>query len=101
MDMDIKADPEPAGFYETLPKLKESLQINIELASPDLFVPPCRAGRTALDSSPDTEWSIFITTTFMDKLWLKSNGITPVFWFSVNWKKRAFELRSGRVGFVV
>jgi hypothetical protein len=24
-----------------------------------------------------------------------------VFWFSVNWKKRAGALRSGRVGFVV
>jgi hypothetical protein len=27
--------------------------------------------------------------------------IVDVFWFSVNWKKRAGGLRSGRVGFVV
>jgi hypothetical protein len=39
MDVDLKADPEPQGFFEALPKLKESLDINIELASPDMFVP--------------------------------------------------------------
>ena len=39
LDVDLKADPEPAGFYEALPRLKESLNINIKLASPDLFVP--------------------------------------------------------------
>lgn len=39
MDIDLKADPEPAGFFEALPKLKEQIDINIELASPDDFVP--------------------------------------------------------------
>lgn len=39
MDVDLKADPEPAGFFECLPKLKETLNINVELASPDQFVP--------------------------------------------------------------
>lgn len=39
VDVDLKADPEPQGFFEALPKLKESLDINIELASPDRFVP--------------------------------------------------------------
>lgn len=40
LDVDLKVDPEPAGFFEALPKLKESLNINIEMASPDLFIPP-------------------------------------------------------------
>lgn len=39
MDIDLKADPEPDGFFEALPKLKEQIDINIELASPDDFVP--------------------------------------------------------------
>ena len=39
MDVDLKADPEPAGFFETLPKLKDKIDINIELAAPDDFVP--------------------------------------------------------------
>ncbi len=40
IDVDVKADPEPVGFFESLPSLKDKLDINIELASPDLFVPP-------------------------------------------------------------
>lgn len=40
LDVNLKADPEPAGFFESLPRLKDALDINIELASPDLFVPP-------------------------------------------------------------
>lgn len=39
IDIDLKAEPEPRGFFECLPRLKEDLNINIELASPDLFVP--------------------------------------------------------------
>jgi hypothetical protein len=39
IDVDVKAEPEPMGFFECLPRLKDALNINIELASPDLFVP--------------------------------------------------------------
>ncbi|MDA0767016.1 MAG: hypothetical protein O3A92_09360 [Verrucomicrobia bacterium] len=39
IDVDLKADPEPKRFFEALAKLKEQLQINLELASPDLFIP--------------------------------------------------------------
>jgi hypothetical protein len=39
IDVDLKADPEPTGFFECLPRLKNELDINIELASPDQFVP--------------------------------------------------------------
>lgn len=39
LDVDLKADPEPVGFFEALPRLKDSVDINIELASPDDFVP--------------------------------------------------------------
>ncbi len=53
LDVDVKADPEPLGFFEGLPKLKEQLDINIELASPDLFVPPLPGWR---------ERSLFIAT---------------------------------------
>ena len=39
IDVDIKADPEPRGLFEAIAKLKESLDANVELASPDLFIP--------------------------------------------------------------
>src|SRR5688572_14386846 len=39
LDIDLKPDPEPVGFFEALPKLKNAIDINIELASPDDFVP--------------------------------------------------------------
>ena len=39
VDVDIKPDPEPAGLFEALAKLKNELDINIELAAPDQFVP--------------------------------------------------------------
>jgi hypothetical protein len=39
LDIDLKPDPEPIGFFEALPKLKNEIDINIELAAPDDFVP--------------------------------------------------------------
>ncbi len=39
LDVDLKADPEPTGFFESLPRLKDAMDINIELASPDNFIP--------------------------------------------------------------
>lgn len=39
LDVDLKADPEPQGFFEALPGLKDALDINIELAAPDNFIP--------------------------------------------------------------
>jgi hypothetical protein len=39
VDVDLKMLPEPAGVFEAIAKLKDELRINIELASPDLFIP--------------------------------------------------------------
>lgn len=39
IDVDLKADPEPAGFFEAIASLKETLDVNIELAAPDQFIP--------------------------------------------------------------
>lgn len=40
IDVDLKADPEPAGLFEAIAQLKDELDINVELASPDQFIPP-------------------------------------------------------------
>lgn len=40
LDVDMKLDPEPGGIFEAIEKAKNSLGINIELASPEQFVPP-------------------------------------------------------------
>ena len=39
IDIDLKPDPEPAGLFEALVLLKEELDVNVELASPDQFIP--------------------------------------------------------------
>lgn len=40
VDIDIRLDPEPQGIFQALAKLKQQLDINIELASPQDFLPP-------------------------------------------------------------
>lgn len=39
IDVDLKPDPEPAGLFEALAQLKDELDINVELACPDQFIP--------------------------------------------------------------
>jgi len=39
LDLDIKLDPEPKGAFEAIARLKNELDLNIELASPDDFIP--------------------------------------------------------------
>jgi hypothetical protein len=40
VDVDIRLDPEPLGIFQAIAKLKQDLNINIELASPQDFLPP-------------------------------------------------------------
>ncbi len=39
IDIDIKLVPEHDALFRALPELKEQLEMNIELASPDQFIP--------------------------------------------------------------
>lgn len=39
INIDLKPDPEPAGLFEALAGLNDELDINVELASPDQFIP--------------------------------------------------------------
>lgn len=39
IDIDLKADPEPRGMFEAIAELKETIDVNVELASPDDFIP--------------------------------------------------------------
>lgn len=40
VDVDIKLDPEPPAVFEAIAVLKDELDMNVELAAPDQFVPP-------------------------------------------------------------
>lgn len=40
VDVDLKLDPEPAGIFEAIGALKNSLDLNVELSAPDQFLPP-------------------------------------------------------------
>jgi len=55
IDIDLKALPEPPGLFEAIQALKESVDINIELASPDLF----SAIKTALIRYPAIQPEVF------------------------------------------
>lgn len=39
IDIDLKLDPEPEGAFEAIAALKDRLNLNVELASPDDFIP--------------------------------------------------------------
>jgi hypothetical protein len=39
LDVDFKLDPEPSGIFNALPDLKLQLDVNLELAAPDQFIP--------------------------------------------------------------
>src|SRR6266487_2918131 len=39
IDIDLKPDPEPPGLFEAIAVLKDELDVNVELASPDQFIP--------------------------------------------------------------
>src|SRR3954464_2817480 len=45
IDIDIKLDPEPAGAFEAIAGLTNSLDVNVVLPSPDDFIPPAADGR--------------------------------------------------------
>src|SRR6185436_13160757 len=39
IDIDLKLDPEPKGVFKAIAKLKNTLDLNVKLASPDNFIP--------------------------------------------------------------
>lgn len=72
VDVGIRLDPEPPGIFQAIAKLKQELNINIELASPQDFLPPLPGWR---------DRSVFIgkqgqiiTTTLLPKLSLSYLG---------------------------
>ena len=42
VDVDLKLDPEPVGVFEAVARAKDALNINVELAAPDDFMPAIR-----------------------------------------------------------
>lgn len=39
VDVDLKLDPEPPGVFDAIARAKDALDMNIELAAPDEFIP--------------------------------------------------------------
>ena len=54
VDVDLKLAPEPNGVFAAIADAKAMLNINVELAAPDDFIPPLRAGRAAAAISSGT-----------------------------------------------
>jgi hypothetical protein len=40
IDIDLKMSPEPEGAFEALAAIKDAIDVNVELAAPDEFIPP-------------------------------------------------------------
>jgi hypothetical protein len=40
LDVDLTFDPEPPGVFDAIARLKDELEINVEIAAPDQFIPP-------------------------------------------------------------
>ena len=40
VDVDLKLAPEPPGVFEAIARAKDALNVNVELAAPDDFMPP-------------------------------------------------------------
>jgi uncharacterized nucleotidyltransferase DUF6036 len=45
VDVDLKLDPEPEGAFDVIAALKDELDLNIELAAPDQFIPALQGWR--------------------------------------------------------
>ena len=63
VDADLKLDPEPAGVFEAIARLKDSLDINVELSAPDVSEVDAStpwlewtAGPAAEVLRPEREW---------------------------------------------
>ncbi len=39
VDVDLKLDPEPPGVFDAIARAKDALNMNVELASPEEFIP--------------------------------------------------------------
>lgn len=70
VDIDICLDPEPLGIFEAISKLKQELDINIELASPQDFLPQLMDGEIEAYSLDSKVKSRFIIMTSLPKLFL-------------------------------
>jgi len=76
IDVDIEIRPESNEVLRAIPRLKEELQINVELASPHQAISSrsCPDGRSAAHSSLAKATSTFTTTTSTHKRWPRSSA---------------------------
>ncbi len=58
VDIDVKLIPDSDELLWAIPKLKEELRVNVELAAPDQFIPPLPATNTPAQSKTGTFESI-------------------------------------------
>lgn len=45
IDIDLKVAVEPPGLFEAIAVLKDELDVNVAMASPDQFIPPLPGGQ--------------------------------------------------------
>jgi hypothetical protein len=80
VDIDMIAVPDSGALLRSIPALKESLSVNVELASPAHFIPAQLAGRNEAPSSRGTAESRSITMTSTRKRSRSSSDATRAMW---------------------
>ena len=78
IDIDLKIVPETDEILRSLPKLKEQLHLNIELASPQDFIPEFQDCVSVVFLFERKGSCSSITTTFMPRLWPKLSAVTTM-----------------------
>ena len=77
VDVDIKVVPEADAILRAIPRLKESLQINVEFACPSDFIPEVPGWADRSPFVPERESSPSSTTTSTPRPSRRSSGATP------------------------
>jgi hypothetical protein len=80
IDIDIKAMPEPAGFFQAIALLKEREAVNMSWPVRTILFRRFPAGGSGLSLSIAVEVSTSITTILTRRLWRKSSGGTSGMW---------------------
>lgn len=77
IDVDVKMEPEADPLFRALPRIKEKLEINIELAAPDQFIPEVPGWKERSSFIARQGRLSFYTTTSMPRRSRRSSEATP------------------------
>ena len=76
LDIDLRFEPDPDELYRAIPEIKESLQLNVELAAPSDFIPELPGWQDRCQYIGREGSVSFFHSTFIAKPCQRSNADT-------------------------